>query len=81
MTGLPWAGWLLCRAADPTDGSPMLLLVLLLVLLLLLRGTYLLPPRRTDSPLLLVRRDTLCHCRHQATASQLLSVETILLVQ
>ncbi|KAI8910507.1 hypothetical protein BC831DRAFT_492985, partial [Entophlyctis helioformis] len=46
MLGLPWAGWLLCRAADPTDGSPMLLLVLLLVLLLLLRGTYLLPPRR-----------------------------------
>ncbi|KAI8928687.1 hypothetical protein BC831DRAFT_446980, partial [Entophlyctis helioformis] len=73
MTGLPWAGWLLCRAADPTDGSPMLLL-LLVPPLLLLRGTYLLPTRRTDSPLLLVRPDTLCHCKHQATASQLLSV-------
>ncbi|KAI8929870.1 hypothetical protein BC831DRAFT_441353, partial [Entophlyctis helioformis] len=71
MTGLPWAGWLLCRAADPTDGSPMLLLVLLLVLLLLLRGMSMPPPRRTDSPLLL----------HQATASQLLSVGTILLIR
>ncbi|KAI8904974.1 hypothetical protein BC831DRAFT_496216, partial [Entophlyctis helioformis] len=53
----------------------------MLLLLLPLRGTSMPSPRRREAPLLLVRRDTLCHCTHQATASQQQSVGTILPIQ